>query len=321
MAELRMNAHGPLVAGCAAFGGLYAACSEVNAHLTLATAWEQGLRAFDTAPHYGRGLSEERVGAFLAGRPRDEFVLSTKVGRLLVDDPSVSTEDGMFFDTPLRRRVFDYSADGVRRSLEESLERMGLDRIDLALIHDPEDHLEQAVGEAAPALARLREEGVIGGFGVGTNFAETAHVFAERTEVDHVMIAGRHTLLDRRSEKTLTFCGEQGVHVLIAAVLNSGILADPEPTARFDYVQAPESLIRAAQQMAAACRRHGVDLRAAAFQFPLRHVAVDAVVIGSGTPEMMVDTVAQSAMPISDELWDELDRLAPDPASLPLFGA
>lgn len=316
-----MNAHGPLVVGCAAFGGLYAVCPPENAQQTLDTAWEQGLRAFDTAPHYGRGLSEERVGAFLAQRPRDEFVLSTKVGRLLVDDASVSAEDGMFFDTPLRRRVLDYSGDGVRRSLEESLERMGLDRIDLALIHDPEDHLDQAVAEAAPALARLRDEGVIGGFGVGTNFAETARTFAARTDVDHVMIAGRHTLLDRRSEEALDFCQEKGVHVLIAAVLNSGILADPEPDARFDYVQAPEPLIAAAQQMADACRRHGVALRAAAFQFPLRHPAVDAVVIGSGTPEMMIDTVAQSATPINNELWNELDRLAPDPATLPLFGA
>lgn len=321
MADLRMHAHGPLVAGCAAFGGLYTPCSPENAEQTLATAWEQGLRAFDTAPHYGRGLSEERVGAFLRQRPRDQFLLSTKVGRLLIDDPSASAEDGMFFDTPLRRRVFDFSADGVRRSLEESLQRMGLDRIDLALIHDPEDHLEQAVDEAAPALARLRDEGVIGGFGVGTNFADTVRTFAERTDVDHVMIAGRHTLLDRRAEETLTFCGERGVHVLVAAVLNSGILADPEPDARFDYVQAPAVLITAAQQMAAACRRHDVDLRAAAFQFPLRHPAVDAVVIGSGTPEMMIDTVAQSAVPISAALWDELDRLVPDPATLPLFGA
>lgn len=312
-----MNLASSLVAGCAAFGGLYEMCSPENAHETLETAWQQGIRAFDTAPHYGRGLSEERVGAYLRERPRDEFVLSTKVGRLLIDDPHAPRDDGMFFDTPLRRRVFDFSADGVERSIEDSLRRLGLERIDLALIHDPEDHLEQAVTEAAPALQRLKESGVIGGFGVGTNFAETALRFAESTEVDHVMIAGRHTLLDRRAEKALDVCGERGVRVLVAAVLNSGILADPTDEARFNYEQAPAPVIDAARRMAAACTAAGVELRAAAFQFPLRHPAVEAVVIGSGTPEMMIDTVAQNAVTINDGLWSELDRLVPDQADLP----
>ncbi|GAA2108412.1 aldo/keto reductase [Microlunatus panaciterrae] len=320
MTEFRMNAFGRLVAGCAALGGLYEECTPENAQQTLAAAWEQGIRAFDTAPHYGRGLSEERVGKFLSQQPRDQFALSTKVGRLLVDDPDAPADDDVFFGTPRRRRVLDYTGDGVRRSIEQSLERMGLDRIDLVLVHDPEDHLDTAIGSAAPALRQLRDEGVIGGFGVGTNYAETAERFATETDVDHVLIAGRHSLLDRRAERVLALCGERGVHVLVAAVLNSGILANPDATARFNYMQAPDELISTAQQMAEACARYGVPLRAAAFQFPFRNPSVDAVVIGSSTPEMIIDTVQQFKIEISEELWRELEWLVPAQETLPTTG-
>lgn len=305
---------GPLVQGGAALGGLYRAADPDAARETLQTAWDLGTRAFDTAPHYGVGLSEERVGSFLADQPRDSFVLSTKVGRLLVDDPSASTEGDGFVGTPARRRVRDYSADGVRRSLEESLQRMGLDRVDLVLIHDPEDYLDQAVAEAAPALSALRDEGVIGAYGVGTNFVDTALRLVAESDLDTVLIAGRYTLLDRSSDPSLlAACSEREVAVLAAGVLNSGLLADPQALEpRYDYEPAAPELVRTALALEAACQRYDVALRAAALQFPLRHPAVTAVVLGAGAPEEVRDSHHQLEVQIPEPLWAELDQVIAD---------
>lgn len=303
----------PLVQGGAAFGGLYEPVDPEEVRSALQAAWDLGLRAFDTAPHYGVGLSEELVGRFLQLQPRPDFVVSTKVGRLLVDDPAARTEDAGFVGTPRRRRVLDYSADGVRRSLEESLTRLGLDHVDLALVHDPEDHLEPALREAAPALAELRDQGVIGGFGVGTNFAATAERFVQETDLDHVLIAGRYTLLERGAGETLLpACAARGVAVLAAGVLNSGLLVSPGAAdAHYDYEQAPPEVVQRAQLLEAACRRHSVSLRAAALQFPLRHPAVTAVVLGAGTAADIRDSHEQLAVEVPDELWAELDELVP----------
>ncbi|MFC7618923.1 aldo/keto reductase [Microlunatus sp. GCM10028923] len=308
---------GPVLLGGAGYANLYAAVSEDEAQAGLTTAWELGLRAFDTAPHYGAGLSEERLGRFLCTRPRDEFVVCTKVGRLLVDDPAASADAEGFADAPRRSRRFDYSADGVRRSLSESLQRLGLDRIDLALVHDPEDHLDQALGEAAKALSALRAKGVIGGWGVGTNFAATAERFVAETDLDHLMIAGRYTLLDRRADRLLGAAAERGVAVLTAGVLNSNILVDPAPGARFNYVPAPAPLLAAAQQMEAVCRRYGSTLRAAALQFGLRDPRVTGVVLGAGLPDLVADSVEQLGAVIDEACWAELEALVPDPAELP----
>lgn len=306
------------VLGCAALGGLYRPVGEDQAHETLEAAWERGVRVFDTAPHYGVGQSEEYLGAFLRTKPRDAYTLSTKVGRLLVDDPDAVDGAEGFYGTPARSRLRDYSAGGVRRSLEESLERLGLDRVDLVLIHDPEDHLQQAVDEAAPTLSALRDEAVIGGFGVGTNFTEVAHELVRRTDLDTVMIAGRYSLLDRRAETALLpACAERNVAVLVAGVLNSGLLADPRPGARFDYEAAPEWIVTAARRMSEACERHKVPLRAAALQFPARHPAVRSVVVGPGRPASVHDTFAQLSAPVPHELWHELDALVPDQDRLP----
>jgi D-threo-aldose 1-dehydrogenase len=305
------------VMGCAALGGLYRPVTEAEAHETLAAAWDRGIRVFDTAPHYGAGQSEEYLGAFLRSKPRDSYILSTKVGRLLVDDPDAVDGTEGFYGTPARSRIRDYSADGVRRSLEESLARLGLDRVDLVLIHDPEDHLQQAVEEAAPALAALRDETVIGGFGVGTNFTDVAHELVHRTDLDTVMIAGRYTLLDRRSETLLRACAERDVAVLVAGVLNSGLLADPRPGARFNYEPAPEWIVAAALRMSEACERYGVPLRAAALRFPLRHPVVRSVVVGPGRVTSVHDTLAQLCVTIPQDLWDELDTLVPDQDRLP----
>ncbi|GAA4431756.1 aldo/keto reductase [Georgenia halophila] len=307
-----------VVLGCASFGGLYRPSSDEEAHAALEAAWERGVRTFDTAPHYGVGLSEERLGRFLRTKPRDEFTLSTKVGRLLVDDPDAVDGTDEFYGTPARSRRRDYSSDGVLRSLEESLSRLGLDRVDVALVHDPEEFMDQAIGEAVPALARLRDEGVIRSFGVGTNVTATAERFASETEADTIMIAGRYSLLDRRAEDgLLPLCQEHGVRVLVAAVFNSGLLVDPQPGARFNYEPAPEWLVAAARRMAEACERRAVPLRAAALQAPARHPAVSSVVIGAGRATSVRDSFDQLEVAIPEELWSELDALVPDQARLP----
>jgi D-threo-aldose 1-dehydrogenase len=301
----------PVVEGGAAFGNLYRSADPDVVHEALATAWSLGVRAFDTAPHYGVGLSEERLGRFLADQPREEFTLSTKVGRLLVDDPDAPTEADGFVDTPRRRRERDYSAAGVRRSLEDSLRRMGLDRVDLVLIHDPEDHLDAAVAEAAPALSVMREEGLIGGFGVGTNYVDVALRLVQETDLDTVMIAGRYTLLDRSAEEQLLrACLDRSVNVLTAGVFNSGLLADPGATeAHYDYGRAPAEVIARARSMESACRDRGFELRAAALQFPLRHPAVTAVVLGAGTATEVRDCWEQLQQPLPEDLWSVLDGL------------
>ena len=301
----------PVVQGGASFGNLYRATDPDVVHEALATAWSLGVRAFDTAPHYGVGLSEERLGRFLADQPREQFTLSTKVGRLLVDDPDAPTEADGFVDTPRRRRERDYSAAGVRRSLEDSLRRLGLDRVDLVLIHDPEDHLDVAVAEAAPALSAMREEGLIGGYGVGTNFADVALRLVQETDLDTVMIAGRYTLLERTAEELLLpACLERDVEVQTAGVFNSGLLADPGAAeAHYDYGRAPADLIARARSMESACRDRGFELRAAALQFPLRHPAVTAVVLGAGTAAEVRDCHEQLQQPVPEDLWNVLDGL------------
>lgn len=300
---------GSVVQGGAAFGNLYRPVDPEVVSSALEEAWSLGIRSYDTAPHYGVGLSEQRLGRFLAARPREQFTVSTKVGRLLVDDENAPIEGEGFAQTPARRRVRDYSRDGVRRSLEDSLRRMGLDRVDLVLIHDPEDHLDEAVQRAAPALSALRDEGVIGGYGVGTNFSAVALRLVRETDLDTVMIAGRHTLLNADAEADLLpACLERGIGVLTAGLFNSGLLADPEAAdARYDYDTAPAETVVRARQLQQICRRHGVDLRAAALQFPLRHPAVTAVVLGAGTAAEVRDCHEQLQVPIPDELWAELD--------------
>ncbi|RIJ78372.1 aldo/keto reductase [Nakamurella silvestris] len=301
----------PLVLGGASFGGLFKPVTDEHVAAALEFAWDNGVRAFDTAPHYGVGLSEERVGAFLATKPRDEFVLSTKVGRLLVDDPDAVDGTDAFFGTPRRSRVLDYSADGVSRSVEASLERLGLDRVDLLLIHDAEDHMTQAIGEAYPALDRMRAEGLVGGIGVGMNDAAAARTFVEETDIDHVMIAGRYSLLDRSAEvDLLPACARRGVAVLVAGVFNSGLLADPRKQATFNYAEAPVELVERAVAMQRACEKHGVGLRAAALQFSARNPAVTAVVSGAGSITSLTDTFTQLSADLPEELWAELDQLA-----------
>jgi D-threo-aldose 1-dehydrogenase len=294
-----------LVFGGASIGGLYEPASEDLARATLAAAWEAGLRAFDTAPHYGVGLSERRIGDFLAGRPRDEFTVSTKVGRLLVPAAGpVQEGSDLFYGTPAMSRVRDYSRDGVRRSVEESLARLRLDRIDIALIHDPDDHLPQAADEAYPALAELRDQGVIGAIGAGMNHQDPLAWLITRTGLDCVMVAGRYTLLDTSAATDLfPLCRQRGVRVLAAGVFNSGILAGGS---RYDYAAPPADVVRRVGYLREVCSRYGVPLPAVALQFALRHPAVTAAVVGVRTPAEIRADAAYLATPIPDALWDEL---------------
>jgi D-threo-aldose 1-dehydrogenase len=286
---------GPFGLGTGPIAGLYTPVSEADAAATLAAAWAGGVRQYDTAPQYGAGLGERRLGAFLATRPRAEYVVSTKVGRLV-------TPTGV---------SWDFSADGVRRSLAESLDRTGLDRFDIVLIHDPDDHWAEAAGQAYPALRALRDEGVVGAIGVGMNQWRMPLRFVRETDIDVVLIAGRHTVLDRTADpELLPECHRRGVAVIAAGVLNSGILADPRPGAPFNYAPAPPEIVARAQALRDVCRSYGVPLAAAALQFPRRDPAVRSVLVGARSPAEVTEDLTLAAHPIPDALWRDLDAAA-----------
>jgi D-threo-aldose 1-dehydrogenase len=294
--------------GGAALGNLFTPVGDEAAAAAIDAAWNGGIRTFDTAPHYGLGLSERRLGGALACRPRAEYVISTKVGRLLepVAEPHGTDTEG--FAVPAHsRRAFDFSADGVRRSLEASLVRLGLDRIDIALIHDPDDHGEQALREAYPALERLRSEGCVRAIGVGMNQAGMLTRFVTDTDVDVVLVAGRYTLLDQSAaDALLPSALEHGVSVIAGGVFNSGLLAAPGAGARYDYRAAPDRLIARAQELAAICARFGVPLRAAAARFPLSHPAVASVLVGARTAAEITDAIQLRETDIPAALWTAL---------------
>jgi len=297
--------------GGASLGNLYRAVDDSTAARAVAAAFEAGVRYYDTAPHYGLGLSEDRLGKALAGRRRDGFVLSTKVGRLLSPNPyptGSDLADGFAVADDLRRR-FDFSADGVRRSLESSLRRLGLDRVDIVYVHDPDDHLDQAVNEAIPALVSWREQGIVGAIGVGMNDWRGPLRVVRETPVDVVMLAGRWTLLDRSGRPLLDECAARGVSVVAAAPYNSGLLARPRPApdATFNYTLAEAPMLQAATRLADTCERYGVPLPAAALQFPLRHPAVAAVVAGTRDAGQVHEAVERLTTAVPEQLWQELD--------------
>ncbi|ONI81768.1 aldo/keto reductase [Saccharothrix sp. ALI-22-I] len=293
--------------GGAPIGNLYAEVSDSDAVGALEAAWDAGVRYFDTAPHYGLGLSERRIGSFLASRPRDSFVVSTKVGRVLEPCSSGGDDLANGFAVPARaRRRWDFSADGVRRSLESSLDRLGLDRVDVAYVHDPDSHFEQAVSEAIPALVSLRAEGLVGAVGIGMNQWEMPARFVRETDVDVVLLAGRYTVLEQTGASLLELCASRGVSVVAAGVFNSGLLARPEVGSTYDYQAAPAALVERARRIASVCTRHGVTLPQAAVQFPFRHPAVASVLVGVRTAaEMRANASALSAS-VPDALWEDL---------------
>ncbi|MCD2443413.1 aldo/keto reductase [Agromyces sp. SYSU K20354] len=294
--------------GAAQLGNLFRATTDDEAQAAVETAWDAGIRYFDTAPHYGLGLSERRLGAALAGRARDDFVLSTKVGRLLVPSgyPDGAMDDEGFAVPATMRREWDLSRDGIRRSVDESLERLGLDRIDIAYLHDPDDHGAQAHAEAIPALIELRDEGIVGAVGAGMNQSAMPAEFVRRHDVDVIMLAGRYTLLEQGAlDDLLPLAVDRGVAVVAAAVYNSGLLARPRPSADalYDYGPAPAALIARVHAIADVCEEFGVTLPEAAIAYPLRHPAVVSVVVGMRTAGQVVSSAERYAARIPQEFW------------------
>jgi D-threo-aldose 1-dehydrogenase len=313
---LRVSA---LALGTAPLGNLFAPVAEEDAAATVGSALEAGLTYVDTAPHYGLGLAERRLGRLLAGVPRDRFVVSTKVGRLVRPlAPGETADPEGFADSPPARRVWDLSGDGVRRSLEESLERLGLDRVDILLLHDPDDHEREAYEQAFPALIELRDQGVVTAIGAGMNQAEMLTRFVRDLDIDVVLVAGRYSLLDQRAlAELLPTCAARGTAVVVGGVFNSGLLADPRPGATFDYAPAPPELVDRAARLAEVCARHGTPLRAAALAFPFGHPAVTSVLVGARSAAEVQDAVACFEWPVPGELWADLVATGLLPADVP----
>jgi D-threo-aldose 1-dehydrogenase len=292
-------------------GNLLRTVPDDEASGAVAAAWECGVRYFDVAPHYGLGLAERRLGLALRDRPQEEFLVSTKVGRLLRPVPNpTGARDDEGFDVPADFvRVRDYSRDGVRRSLESSLERLGLDRIDIAFVHDPDDFYREALDGAFPALEELRAEGVITSYGAGMNQSEMLTRFVERTDLDVVMLAGRYTLLEQGAlDDLLPACVERGVSVVAAGVFNSGILATdvPQRFTTYNYEAPDEDTFDRAHRLAAVCTRLGTSLPAVAARFPLAHPAISTVCLGAYSAAQVRRNAALFEMDIPDGVWSEL---------------
>jgi D-threo-aldose 1-dehydrogenase len=298
--------------GAAQIGNLYTAVSDEEAERAVDTAWDLGVRYFDTAPHYGLGLSERRLGRALAKYPRDEFVLSTKVGRILVDSPETAQDmDPDFYMVRAeRRREWDFSRDGILRSIDDSLERTGLGRIDIVYMHDPEQHWESASTTGAQTLADLRGQGVINAFGAGMNESAMLENFVRRCDADVVMCASRFTLLEQGAlDDLLPAVEEHGVSVVAAAPYNTGLLSrDVVPdSAKYDYGDAPRELVNRAREIAQICASHGVSLPAAAVQFALRHPSIVSVVAGVRTSAQSTSSIERLTAPIPEALWSDLN--------------
>jgi D-threo-aldose 1-dehydrogenase len=284
--------------GCAPFGDMFAPVPDDQAIATVRAAFEHGIRYFDTAPFYGVGKSERRLGLGLAGLPRDQVTVSTKVGRVLQDD------DGTVPPT------FEYTPDAVKRSLEGSHERLKLDRFDIVHVHDPERHVESAIEGAFPTLRAMQAAGEIGAVSCGTNFSDPLVRFVREGLVDSVLISGQWTLLDQTAgQELLPLALERGVAVIAASVFNSGILADPDADpalVNFKYRPAPSEVVARTRRIKDVCASHGVPLKAAAVQFPFTHPAVSTVLLGCRSSQEVVSNVADLAVEITPSLWSDL---------------
>jgi D-threo-aldose 1-dehydrogenase len=305
-----LRRRGILGLGGAPLGNFARAMDDEQAARTLRRAWERGIRYFDTAPHYGLGLSERRIGAELRHRPRDEFLISTKVGRLLVPrvPPLDQDDDGFVVPGDLERR-WDFSADGVERSLRESLERLGLDRIDILYAHDPDQAWDGAAREALASLARLKAAGVVSAIGIGTNATAGLGPLIREGLVDVIMLANRYSLLEHSAlEAVLGPARDAGVAIVAAGVFATGLLstAQPEPGATYEYRPADAEVVDRTRLIASICADHGVPLPAAALAFPLLHPAVAAVAIGMRSPREVDEDIERFTTGIPAGLWRDL---------------
>lgn len=306
--------------GTAPLGNLYRAISDDEAHAILQLAWDSGVRYYDTAPLYGLGLSETRLNRFLRGKPREAYVLSTKVGRLLkACKPDERDGFGKWFEVPARREVYDYGYDGVMRSVEFSLERLGVERIDILFAHDLDvfnhgsqaaldTRLDELMQGGYKALLSLREQGVIKGFGAGVNEWQPCQWLTERGDFDLFLLAGRYTLLEQESLKSfLPMAESRGIGIVIGGPYNSGVLATgARPGAFYNYDPAPQAILDRVARIEAVCARHSVRLVDAAFQFPLRHPAVVSVIPGGQGVNEMHSNLAAVAARIPEALWADL---------------
>ncbi|PZF77491.1 aldo/keto reductase [Aestuariivirga litoralis] len=306
--------------GTAPIGNLYRAVDPEEAQRTLDAAWKAGIRYYDTAPLYGLGLSETRLNRFLFGKKRKDYVLSTKVGRLLeVCDPKQRTGIGKFFDTPSRREIYDYSYDGFMRSIEFSLERLGVDSIDVIFIHDVDvfnhktvaardAHVKTILNSGIKALEKLRSEKVIKAFGAGVNEWEVCEILTRNSDVDIFLLAGRYTLLEQDSLNSfLPLCEERGIGIVLGGPYNSGILATgPKPGAWYNYDPAPKAILERVAKIEAVCKRHKVKLAQAALRFPLHHRNVVSVIPGGVSPKEVALNVATMDAKLPKTLWKDL---------------
>jgi len=300
--------------GCAPLGNLFSAIDDDTALAVVDAAWDSGIRYFDTAPLYGAGLSEERLGRALSGRRRDDYVISTKVGRLL--RPGDADPADIFDVARGVRAEFDFSADGARRSLEESLVRLGLDRVDIALVHDPDDHIDAALSGSFKALVAMRDEGIVGAIGAGMNQWQALDRFVREVDLDVVLIAGRCTLIDRGATEVLVpRCAEAGVAVVVGGVFNSGVLAAGGPhggpgpaigSRTFEYGPVPHDVQRQVARIERACTMAGVALGAAALQFPFRFPGITSVVVGARSPHELAQDLKWASVPVPDDLWEDI---------------
>ena len=295
--------------GGAPLGNLLGEVPEGDAIATVNAAWDEGWRYFDTAPHYGLGLAEERLGLGLRGKPRDEYVLSSKVGRIIYSSDTAAVDDEGFDVSTTRRRRWDFSRDGVLQSIEDSLRRIGTDRLDVVYVHDPDDHYDEAVATAFPTLIELREQGVIGAIGSGMNQTAMLTRFVREVDIDVIMLAGRYSLIDPDGlDDVLPACLENDVQVVAVGVFNSGLMSQPRPAAgtTLNYEPAAQSLIDKANKLADVCESHGTTLPAAALAFPLAHPAVAGIAVGCRNPEEVHTNAALARIEVPTALWSDL---------------
>ena len=299
--------------GCAQFGNLSSVVAEEETFAATQTAWHEGVRYFDVAPHYGLGLAEERLGKAIKDLPRDEIIISTKVGRLLIPTPERAhlVDDGGFAVPAAFRREFDFSRDGVMRSFESSLQRLNVDYIDILYLHDPDEHWESASTTGVQTLIDLRDQGVIKAIGVGMNQCEMLTRFIQETDIDLVMLAGRFTLLEQGAlDELLPAAIEKSVGIVNVGVFNSGLLSRNRPSAslHYNYSPAPEELVVRVNAIADICEKYGVLLPEAAIQYGRFHPAVASTVVGVRSTDQVLENLRRYRKEIPQELWQELSE-------------
>lgn len=292
--------------GTATFGGLYSSMTQEDCDATIDCALANGITFIDTAPHYGKGVAERRLSISLKGKPRKSFEISSKIGRLLL--PTKHEADLSFIDSDTSlSRVFDFSEDGVEKSFRSSLARLELESIDILFIHDPVDNADAAIREAFPALLKMRDKGIINAIGIGMNQSAIPTQIIKETDIDLVLIAGRYSLLDQRAlDDLFPMAVKRGVDIIVAGVLNSGILANPVKGAAFDYAPASDEIVEKAQRIKRLLDQENISIQAAALQFALRHPAVKCILVGCRSSHEVLDNVRNLDLELPEDIWKKI---------------